>query len=206
MESDIRDNPAMGQFEMPLGDSTLAVADYEAEDGRVVLLHTEVLQVLSGLGYGSRLAHGVFEALRCDGKRVIAKCPSCPPTPPGTRVRRTSRRLIADGRDVGARAQRVWATMPHAYRMYVQREFLISSAPPDPEVHWVGRTRGRLDVEKKPLRRATVPRAGNKGVPMNSPKTVGPGCCGLADRGHSGGARVDERSGSNRSEREGGGR
>jgi hypothetical protein len=24
---------------------------------------------------GSRLAHGVFEALRRDGKRVIAKCP-----------------------------------------------------------------------------------------------------------------------------------
>jgi hypothetical protein len=27
------------------------------------------------LGYGSRLAHGVFEALRSDGKRVIAKFP-----------------------------------------------------------------------------------------------------------------------------------
>src|SRR3954449_2639055 len=47
----------------------------KVEDGRVVLLHTEVPQELSGLGYGARLAHGVFEALRCDGKRVIAKCP-----------------------------------------------------------------------------------------------------------------------------------
>ncbi|WP_411909456.1 MULTISPECIES: N-acetyltransferase [unclassified Mesorhizobium] len=26
-------------------------------------------------GYGSRLAHGVFEALQRDGKRAIAKCP-----------------------------------------------------------------------------------------------------------------------------------
>jgi hypothetical protein len=26
------------------------------------------------LGHGSRLAHGVFEALRRDRKRVIAKC------------------------------------------------------------------------------------------------------------------------------------
>lgn len=75
MESDIRDNPAMSRFEMPLGDSALAVAYYKVEDGRVVLLHTEVPQELSGLGYGSRLAHGVFEALRRDGKRVIAKCP-----------------------------------------------------------------------------------------------------------------------------------
>ncbi|GGC76155.1 class II fructose-bisphosphate aldolase [Chelatococcus reniformis] len=39
-----------------------------------VLVHTEVPQELSGLGYGSRLAHGVFEVLRRDGKRVIAKC------------------------------------------------------------------------------------------------------------------------------------
>jgi uncharacterized protein len=56
VESDIRDNPAMSRFEMPLGDGALAVAYYKVEDGRVVL------------GYGSRLAHGVFEALRRDGK------------------------------------------------------------------------------------------------------------------------------------------
>jgi uncharacterized protein len=73
--SDIRDNPAMRRFEMLVGDGALAVAYYKVEDGRVVLLHTEVPQELSGLGYGSRLAHGVFEALRCDGKGVIAKCP-----------------------------------------------------------------------------------------------------------------------------------
>jgi predicted GNAT family acetyltransferase len=75
VESDIRDNPAMSRFEMPLGDGALAVAYYKVEDGRVVLLHTEVPQELSGLGYGSRLAHDVFEASRRDGKRVIAKCP-----------------------------------------------------------------------------------------------------------------------------------
>jgi len=75
VESDVRDNPAMSRFEMPLGDSALAVAYYKVEDGGVVLLHTEVPQELSGLGYGSRLARGVFEALRRDGKRVIAKCP-----------------------------------------------------------------------------------------------------------------------------------
>jgi len=71
----IRDSPAMSRFEMPLDDGGLAVAYYKVEDDRVVLLHTEVPQELSGLGYGSRLAHGVFEALRRDGKRVIARCP-----------------------------------------------------------------------------------------------------------------------------------
>jgi predicted GNAT family acetyltransferase len=38
-------------------------------------VHTEVPQERSGLGYRSRLAHGVFEVLRRDGKRVIARCP-----------------------------------------------------------------------------------------------------------------------------------
>jgi len=75
VESDIRDNPSMSRFEMPLGCGGIAVAYYKVEDGRVVLLHTEVPQELSGLGYGSRLARGVFEALRRDRKRVNAKCP-----------------------------------------------------------------------------------------------------------------------------------
>ena len=96
MASDILDNPNMSRFEMPLGDGALAVAYYKVEDGRVVLLHTEVPQELSGQGYGSRLAHGVFEALRRDGKRVIAKCPSCLPEPPDTPS--TSRSSMADRR------------------------------------------------------------------------------------------------------------
>jgi predicted GNAT family acetyltransferase len=75
MESDVRDNPPMSRFELFLGDGALATAYYKVEDGRVVLLHTEVPQEFSGLGHGSRLARGVFEALRRDGKRVIAKCP-----------------------------------------------------------------------------------------------------------------------------------
>jgi predicted GNAT family acetyltransferase len=75
VDGEIRDNPAMSRFELPLGDDAIAVAYYKVEDDRVLLLHTEVPQALSGLGYGSRLARGVFEALRRDGKRMIAKCP-----------------------------------------------------------------------------------------------------------------------------------
>jgi predicted GNAT family acetyltransferase len=66
-------NPAMRLFEMPLGDGALAVAYYKVEDVRVVLLHTEVPQELSGLGYGPRLTHGVFEALRRDGDEALRR-------------------------------------------------------------------------------------------------------------------------------------
>lgn len=105
VESDYRNNPAMSRLEMPLGDGALAVAYYKVEDGQVVLLHTEVPQELSGLGYGSRLAHGIFEALRRDGKRVSRSARSCPPTPPGTPS--TADSSTADqGRTGRRRAQR----------------------------------------------------------------------------------------------------
>jgi hypothetical protein len=75
METKIKTNTAMHRFELPLDGGALAVSYYKEEDGRVVLLHTEVPQELSGQGIGSRLAHAVFETLRADGRRVIAKCP-----------------------------------------------------------------------------------------------------------------------------------
>ena len=100
----------MSRFEMPLGDGALAVAYYEVEDGRVVLLHMEVPQELSGLGYGSRLARGVFEALRRDGKRVIAKCSFMS----SYAVRHPEYGALLDGRSKtdGTRAQRCWARYP----------------------------------------------------------------------------------------------
>ncbi|WP_343070116.1 GNAT family N-acetyltransferase [Aminobacter carboxidus] len=53
----------------------MAVAYYRIENGKVVLVHTEVPQHLSGQGIGTKLAKGVFEAIRASERRVIAKCP-----------------------------------------------------------------------------------------------------------------------------------
>ena len=75
MENDIRDNPAMTRFEMPLYDSARSQSPTTRSKTVASSSSTEVPQELFGLGYGSRLAHGVFEALRRDGKRVIAKSP-----------------------------------------------------------------------------------------------------------------------------------
>lgn len=74
MDGEVVDNPAEGRFEMALGDE-LAVAYYKIVDGRVVLVHTEVPQSLSGQGVGSRLARGVFEIIRGRCQRAIAQCP-----------------------------------------------------------------------------------------------------------------------------------
>jgi hypothetical protein len=75
MTDEITNNVAMSRYELPIADEALALAYYGLEDGRVVLRHTEVPSEYAGQGIGKRLAHAVFETLRDQGKRVIAKCP-----------------------------------------------------------------------------------------------------------------------------------
>ncbi|WP_019831847.1 GNAT family N-acetyltransferase [Sphingomonas sp. PR090111-T3T-6A] len=75
MADEIINNVAMKRYELPIADDAVAVTYYGIEDGRVVLRHTEVPSEYGGQGIGKRLAHAVFETLRADGKRVIAKCP-----------------------------------------------------------------------------------------------------------------------------------
>ena len=102
MESDIRGNPAMSRFEMPLGDGALAAAYYKVEDGRVVLPHTKVPQELCGLGYGGAWR---FRSVAARWEKSDREVPFHVllrrPTP---RVRRTPRRLIEDGQAADARS------------------------------------------------------------------------------------------------------
>lgn len=69
------DNPAMSRFEMPLGDGEVAAVYYRLEDGRFVIVHTEVPFQFSGRGIASRLASSVLEELRHRGKKIIVRCP-----------------------------------------------------------------------------------------------------------------------------------
>lgn len=74
MSSSVQDNPAERRYEMPIADGTVAAAYYRLEDGIVVLIHTEVPFEYSGNGIGSRLAEGVFDAIRKSGRRAIIRC------------------------------------------------------------------------------------------------------------------------------------
>lgn len=73
MDYIVRDNPASHRFEMPIGES-LAAAYYRLENGKVVLIHTEVPQELSGQGLGSKLAEGVFRLIRQTRRQAIVRC------------------------------------------------------------------------------------------------------------------------------------
>lgn len=74
MANDVTDRPDKNRFELVVDDA-VAVATYRIEGDRILLLHTEVPERLSGQGIGSKLAHGVFEALKTGGRKVVAECP-----------------------------------------------------------------------------------------------------------------------------------
>ncbi len=67
------DNPAQSRFELALPEGTAIIA-YRQEGERIVLVHTEVPQALSGQGVGSRLAKGAFELIRTSGRKAVLRC------------------------------------------------------------------------------------------------------------------------------------
>jgi uncharacterized protein len=74
MNSSVQDNPVERRYEMPIADGAVASAYYRLDDGIVVLIHTEVPFEYSGSGYGTRLAEGVFDAIRKSGRRAAVRC------------------------------------------------------------------------------------------------------------------------------------
>jgi len=75
MEDKLINNRSMSRYELPISGDAVAVAYYGIENGRVILRHTEVPFEFNGQGYGTRLARAVFDKLRSEGARVVAKCP-----------------------------------------------------------------------------------------------------------------------------------
>ena len=75
MNAEVRENPTLHRFELPLGGGAMAAAYYSMVDGHLVLTHTEVPEEFSGQGIGTRLAQGVFDLLRRSGRKAVLKCP-----------------------------------------------------------------------------------------------------------------------------------
>ena len=74
MSNGVRDNAALGRFELDL-DGGLGFVTYRRVAGVVTLLHAEVPAALNGRGYGSRLVRGSLDLLRAEGARVVPVCP-----------------------------------------------------------------------------------------------------------------------------------
>ncbi len=71
--SEVRDNPATSRFEMASGDA-VAFVEYMRAGDRIVLIHTEVPEALSGRGVGSKLVRGALDAVRAEGLKVVPRC------------------------------------------------------------------------------------------------------------------------------------
>ncbi|CAN7143059.1 GNAT family N-acetyltransferase [Rhizobium sp. LjRoot254] len=74
MSTSVQDNPAEHRYEMSISGGAMAAAYYRLDDGVVVLIHTEVPFEYSGSGIGTRLAEGVFHAIRKSGRRAAVRC------------------------------------------------------------------------------------------------------------------------------------
>lgn len=74
MNSIVSDNPGQSRFEMKLSDDAIAVAYYRMEGQTFVLTHTEVPGAFAGHGVASRLAKGVFAAIRARGSKAAVRC------------------------------------------------------------------------------------------------------------------------------------
>ena len=72
---EILDNAEEQRFEAHLDGRLLGVAEYEADDDRIVFVHTEVLPDAEGMGVGSALARGALDATRSSGRRIVPECP-----------------------------------------------------------------------------------------------------------------------------------
>ena len=69
----VKDNPALGRFEMAGGGGVAFVECRRAGD-RIALLHTEVPEAMSGKGVGAKLVSGTLDALRAEGLKVVPRC------------------------------------------------------------------------------------------------------------------------------------
>ena len=106
---------------------------------------------------------------------AIAKCPF-----KSSYAARPECGAALDGRPQteGARAQRYYVAISHAYRMHVQTEFLISSAASDLWVCWAGHARPVASTAIETVIESVAARSpcrawATKELPMKLPRTAG---------------------------------
>lgn len=75
MDAEVIDNAEKRSFELDLPDGSTAAAFYRVDDeGRLVLIHTEVPPEFWGLGIATQLATGAFQLMRRTGRKAVLRC------------------------------------------------------------------------------------------------------------------------------------
>jgi predicted GNAT family acetyltransferase len=74
-EPRLLDNPDELRYELWLGDRLAGEIRYVREEGKVVLVHTDVDPSLEGRGLGNVLVRGALDDLRERGLEYVPLCP-----------------------------------------------------------------------------------------------------------------------------------
>ena len=75
MDVEVIDNVEQRWFELDLPDGSTATAYYRIDDeGRLVLIHTEVPPEFWGRGIATQLADGAFKLMRRTGRKAVLRC------------------------------------------------------------------------------------------------------------------------------------
>ena len=74
-ELSVHDNKEERRYEARIGTKVVGVIPYQAEPGRLTLIHTDVDPAFEGKGVGSRLVAGALEDIRHRGLSLVPVCP-----------------------------------------------------------------------------------------------------------------------------------
>jgi predicted GNAT family acetyltransferase len=74
MPTDVRKVPDRSRYELVVDGELLGIADYQVQDGFVVLPHTVIDSAHRGQGLGDVLVEGVLADVRREGKKVVPLC------------------------------------------------------------------------------------------------------------------------------------
>jgi uncharacterized protein len=95
----VRDDRDQGRFAVER-DGAVAELVYKTEPGRLIIVHTEVPEVLGGRGVGGQLVRAAVARAAAEGLTVVPWCPLRPPVAgrsPGRRWHRDDRLGAAPG-------------------------------------------------------------------------------------------------------------
>ena len=73
--ADVVHNPDRSRYEIHVDGAVAGFTQYRDRDGAIDFVHTEVDDAYEGHGLGSQLARGALDAVRAEGRTVIATCP-----------------------------------------------------------------------------------------------------------------------------------
>ncbi len=73
--ADVVHNPDESRYEIHVDGKRAGFTRYRKTPGALDFVHTEVDDAYEGQGLGGQLARGALDAVRADGRKVIATCP-----------------------------------------------------------------------------------------------------------------------------------